>query len=241
MPRPRTIAIAAVVVVVVLLAGTAVVTSTLTVATASEPAAHLTGTHWPDSNEYAKLKQIGYGFAITNVHPGDIAEARAKLDAAKAAGIRLIIGIYAFGGPEPYVWNGSGWTISAAAQQSLDYFETRESEILALFGYNEPYWVDQASGAANDPGRSYPRHSSGRSARRSRRSGLPRRSTTTSAGLLSGHQAATCTTPTRASVTSTPTRPVSPTTSESGTTRSRRAATRRHRPSPGSRRNPATS
>ena len=78
-----------------------------------------------------------------------MAEARAKLDAAKAAGIRLIIGIYAFGGPEPYIPNGSSWTISAAAQQMLDYFETRQDEIIATFVFNEPYWLNPLTGASD--------------------------------------------------------------------------------------------
>jgi hypothetical protein len=107
----------------------------------------LTGTHWADTGEYATLKNIGYGFAITNVGPTDMAGAKAKLDAAKAAGIRLIIGIYAFGGPEPYVWTGSAWTISTAARQMLDYFETRQDEIIALFVFNEPYWLNPLTGA----------------------------------------------------------------------------------------------
>ena len=56
-------------------------------------------THWPDVSDYSQLKSIGYGFAVTNVAPGDVAGAKAKLDAAHNAGIKLIIGLYAFGGP----------------------------------------------------------------------------------------------------------------------------------------------
>src|SRR4029079_10861158 len=51
----------------------------------------VTGTHWADMSEYPTLKSIGYGFAVTNVAPGNLSGAKAKLDAAHAAGIKLII------------------------------------------------------------------------------------------------------------------------------------------------------
>jgi len=106
------------------------------------PPSVLTGTHWAETNEYANLKSIGYSFNVTTFQPGndntaDPLSARSKLDAASAAGIQLIIGMY----PEPYTWTGSTWTISANGIQSLNYLKTRESLVLALFVFNEPYWV----------------------------------------------------------------------------------------------------
>ena len=44
-------------------------------------------------------KLIGYGFAVTNVAPETAPGCEAELDAAHNAGIKLIIGLYAFGGP----------------------------------------------------------------------------------------------------------------------------------------------
>ena len=107
------------------------------------PSGTVTGTHWAEPPDYAKLKTIGYGFAVTNVAPADQAGAKAKLDAAKAAGIKLVIGMYAFGGPEPYVYNAGSdtFTLTAAATSMLNYLKSRESEIVAFFGFNEPYWV----------------------------------------------------------------------------------------------------
>lgn len=112
----------------------------------------LTGTHWAQPSEYNTLRNIGYGFAITNVAPGDLAGAKAKLDAAKAAGIKLIIGLYAFGGPEPYSYANGQWAMTQAAQDSLNYFKSRESEILAFFGFNEPYWTNQFTGQTDQCG-----------------------------------------------------------------------------------------
>ena len=87
-------------------------------------------------------KSIGYGFAVTNVAPGDVAGAKAKLDAAHNAGLKLIIGLYAFGGPQPYTLNGDGtWTFSQGAIDVIRYLATRQSDILAFFGFNEPYWT----------------------------------------------------------------------------------------------------
>jgi len=102
----------------------------------------LTGTHWPDPSEYKTLKANGHDFAITNVSPTDQPGAKQRLDNADAAGIKLIIGLYAFGGPEPYVLNNDGsWTISAAATSLITYLKSREASIVAMFGFNEPYWT----------------------------------------------------------------------------------------------------
>jgi hypothetical protein len=115
----------------------------MAVSSPAPPAQHLTGTHFPDSAEYATIAGIGYEFAVTYVGPTDTLGAKEKLDAAKAAGIKLIIGVYAFGGPEPYVLSGGNWTISADAQAMLNYFESRSEDIIALFVFNEPYWIVQ--------------------------------------------------------------------------------------------------
>ena len=101
------------------------------------PAGIVTGTHWPDQGEFQTLKNVGYGFGVTTVQPGDTATAKAKMDAAKAAGIKLIIGMY----PEPYSWDGTRWTITSAGTTSLNYFASRQDEIVSLFVFNEPYWV----------------------------------------------------------------------------------------------------
>ena len=113
---------------------------------------HLTGTHWPENNEFGTLKQIGYGFAVSNVAPGDINGARAKLDAARAAGIKLIIGLYSFGGPEPYSMSNGQWTLSQGAIDSINYLESRSSDIVAFFGFNEPYWLNQFTGQGDPCG-----------------------------------------------------------------------------------------
>ena len=104
---------------------------------AAPPAGTLTGTHWPDTDEFDTLASIGYDFAVVTFQPGDNAAAAAKLDAADAAGIQLIIGMY----PEPYSYSGGNWTVTSAGQSSLNYLESRESSIIALFVFNEPYNV----------------------------------------------------------------------------------------------------
>ena len=85
------------------------------------PSGILTGTHWAETNDYATLKGIGYGFAVTNVAPGDVSGAQRKLDAAKAAGIRLVIGLYAFGGPEPYTLKTDGtWAVTDGGRRGAE-------------------------------------------------------------------------------------------------------------------------
>ena len=94
--------------------------------------------HWPNNNEYQTLKAAGYDFAVVTFQPGDNTTAAARLNAAAQAGIKLIIGMY----PEPYTYSGGRWTISSAGQSSLNFLESRQLEIMGLFVFNEPYWVD---------------------------------------------------------------------------------------------------
>lgn len=116
------------------------------------PGSSLTGVHWASPSEYDTLASIGFEFSIINVAPGDIAGAAAALDAAAAAGIQLIIGLYDFGGPAPYSLSGDTWTLSSAATATINYFETRSADILAFFGFNEPLWVNQISGQTTSCG-----------------------------------------------------------------------------------------
>jgi hypothetical protein len=112
-----------------------------------------TGTHWANLSDYRRLKSIGYGFSITNVAPGHVGAAKAKLNAAEAAGIKLIIGLYAFLGPQPYTLNPEGtWTFTQGSIDVIRYLKSRSRDILAFFGMNEPYWVDQATGDTNPCG-----------------------------------------------------------------------------------------
>jgi hypothetical protein len=100
-----------------------------------------TGTHWANTSDYKNLASLGYGFSITNVEPGHVAAAKAKLDAAAAAGMKLIIGLYAFDGPPPYTLNPDGtWTFSQGSVAVINYLKTRPNDVLAFFGMNEPYW-----------------------------------------------------------------------------------------------------
>ena len=111
-----------------------------------------TGTHWADPSEYDTLAEIGYTFAVTVFAPADIAGATAKLDAAQAAGIQLIIGLYSFGGPEPYSLSGDTWTLSAAAINAINFLESRSDDVLAFFGFNEPLWIHPITGTSSSCG-----------------------------------------------------------------------------------------
>jgi hypothetical protein len=119
--------------------------TTTTTTTTTPSGAAQTGTYWADTSDYATLGLIGMGYAVKNVAPGDVAGAKAALDAAHAASIKLIIGLYSFGGPEPYTINADGtWNFTAGAVQVIQYLASRPNDVLAFFGMNEPYWEDQA-------------------------------------------------------------------------------------------------
>ena len=98
----------------------------------------LTGVHWGASSDLSTLKSIGYDFDMRTVNPNSPDTWAPALDAAEAQGLKLIIGGY----PEPYSYADGEWTISPAGVQLLEYLSSRSSLILALFVYNEPYWVN---------------------------------------------------------------------------------------------------
>ena len=97
-----------------------------------------TGTHWPDIADFPTLKNLGYDFAVTNVNPANRAEWAPTFDAAGAAGLKLVIGMY----PVPYRLTNGVWSITPAGQEFLRYAASRAASVKAIFVYNEPYWVN---------------------------------------------------------------------------------------------------
>ena len=88
-------------------------------------------------------KQIGYGFDVATVDPNSPSSWPGILDAAQANGLKLIVGAY----PEPYSYSNGQWTISAAGRNLLNYLASRSSLVLALFVFNEPYWINPVTGS----------------------------------------------------------------------------------------------
>ena len=105
---------------------------------ASASTGPLTGAHWGAASDLITLKRIGYDFHIRSVNPNDPASWRRALDTAQRTGMKLIITGY----PEPYSYADGEWTISPAGVRLLKYLKTRSSLVLALFVYNEPYWIN---------------------------------------------------------------------------------------------------
>ena len=107
-----------------------------------------TGTHWGRVADMSTFKRMGYSFDVVTVNPKDKSQWKRVLDAARANGLKLIIGGY----PEPYSYAKGQWKISRAGRQLLRYLEGRSSLVLALFVYNEPYWVNPFTGHTNSCG-----------------------------------------------------------------------------------------
>jgi hypothetical protein len=98
----------------------------------------LTGAHWGTVSDLPTFRKIGYGFDVTTCQPENLASCTAALSSAKRNGLRLIIGGY----PEPYALSSDGtWTISPAGVAMLRLFAAHASTVIAVFVFNEPYWV----------------------------------------------------------------------------------------------------
>jgi hypothetical protein len=103
---------------------------------------HRTGTHWGVPGDMRAYKRIGYDFAVRSVDPRRPSEWRRELDAARSQGLKLLIGAH----PEPYSYAEGRWRISTAGVRFLRYLKSRSELVLALFVYNEPYWVNPFTG-----------------------------------------------------------------------------------------------
>ena len=112
------------------------------------PEGHMTGTHWGAPHDIAVYKTIGYDFAVRSVDPRRPREWRKELDAAESQGLKLMIGAH----PEPYSFSDGRWTITAAGIRFLKYLRSRAGLVLAVFVYNEPYWVNPFTGRTHPCG-----------------------------------------------------------------------------------------
>ena len=108
----------------------------------------MTGAHWGAASDLSTYKQIGYGFDVATVDPNSPSSWPGILDAAQANGLKLIVGAY----PEPYSYSNGQWTISAAGRNLLNYLASRSSLVLALFVFNEPYWINPVTGSSSSCG-----------------------------------------------------------------------------------------
>ena len=113
----------------------------LTGQTSSPP---LTGAHFPQVSDFPVLAELGYNFAVETLDPSRPATWKAMLDAAHAAGLKLIAGGY----PPPYTESNGSWSISAQGQQLLSYLQSRSNLIMAVYVFNEPYYTDPVNGGA---------------------------------------------------------------------------------------------
>lgn len=83
-----------------------------------------------------KVKDLGVEVIMTDVpHDGTPADWRALLDAAQAAGIRLIPWLW----PQGWTWTGSAWQIDAQAKLFLQTV-TGHPALFAVYALHEPYW-----------------------------------------------------------------------------------------------------
>ncbi|MBI3667296.1 MAG: BACON domain-containing protein [Acidobacteria bacterium] len=121
----------------------------LTVSASGTASTTLTGTHWVKPSDFPALKIIGYDYAVTDVNVNYPSTWTQMLDAAHNVGIKLILGLY----PAPYTLNANGtWSISSAGVNFLHLLASRSSDVMGVFVYNEPYYVNPFTHATNKCG-----------------------------------------------------------------------------------------
>jgi hypothetical protein len=108
-------------------------------------AARRTGAHWGPTSALDTFKRIGYAFDVTTVNSKDRSSWKVALRRARAHRVKLIIG----GHPEPYRYRHGRWRITRAGVHLLRFLDRRSKHVLALFVYNEPYWVNPFTGEKN--------------------------------------------------------------------------------------------
>ncbi len=95
------------------------------------------GTHWASADDFPQFRQLGYRFVMVTIDP-DPETWAPVLDAAEANGLQLIAGLW----PPPYKLVQGAWEISLEGRAFLRYAASRPGVVKAIYGYNEPYWVD---------------------------------------------------------------------------------------------------
>lgn len=103
-----------------------------------------TGTSWAPVGDYPELHQLGYDFVITSV-TADRADWVRTFDAAQAAGLKLIVGMY----PPPYRLRHGEWVITRKGIKFLRYAASRAGLVKAIFVFNEPYWINPRTGRSH--------------------------------------------------------------------------------------------
>lgn len=112
------------------------------------PARALTGTHWPAVADFPTLAKAGFDFAVVTVDPTNPALISSTLAAAQSAGLKLIIG----GWPYPYAIAADGTIAVTPAGVSMIRQIAASPATLALFVFNEPYWINPFTGIAHTEG-----------------------------------------------------------------------------------------
>jgi len=108
----------------------------------------LTLTHFPNPSDFPILSNLGYDAAVITLNPNRPSNWEPTLDAAAAAGIKLIAGGY----PAPYQFNNGTWTITGAGMTLLKFLESRPDVVLALYVFNEPYYTNPYTSQATPCG-----------------------------------------------------------------------------------------
>ena len=98
----------------------------------------LTLTHFPNPADFPMLSMLGYDAAVITLNPNRPSSWEPALDAAAAAGIKLITG----GFPAPYQFDNGTWTITSSGMALLKFLESRPDVVLALYVFNEPYYTN---------------------------------------------------------------------------------------------------
>ena len=98
----------------------------------------LTLTHFPSPADFPVLSALGYDAAVITFNPNRPTSWQPVLDAAAAAGIKLIAGGY----PAPYQLNNGNWTITSSGIAMLNLLQSRPDVVIALYVFNEPYYTN---------------------------------------------------------------------------------------------------
>jgi len=102
------------------------------------------GTHWAEPSDFADLRELGYTFAVVTVPADDPTQWAATLDAAAREGLKLVIGVW----PNPYRRRANGtWRIDDYGIDFLLYLKAHPQQVMAVWGFNEPYWTAQSGDA----------------------------------------------------------------------------------------------
>ena len=101
------------------------------------------GVRYPSRSELGAIAATGYNFASIELGSRSPEEWEPAVKRAESLNLQLLVGIW----PLPWRYNNNGtWTANPEGIQFLRLMRQYPKTVIGMYGFNEPYWTNPATG-----------------------------------------------------------------------------------------------